>query len=236
MAHHPRVLIQVACWNSAETLGECLTSLIEQSYQEWIAIVYDDGSSDSTRSVISQYAKLDHRITPYFAQTNKGVNVARNEILLKAQNMRWDVMTVLDSDDVAEPYFLADCVSLLDKGAMVVRCWNARYDKNLKQKKYEFLACAQVCLWREDVELLGGYRLKPFTADDDFMERLERLSVLKRGVVCHTARVVQRMRIHDTNLSKSKGSMERDEYEAKSRSLARKSYCISDLKVEEWRG
>lgn len=225
------ILIQVTAYNSANTIQDAIESLIQQTYSNWVAVVFNDGSTDDTSRILNKLARQDKRVRVVSTKVNVGVNRARNEILKASEDIPWSVMTVLDSDDVAEPYFLADGLELLQKGAKVVRCTNERWDSGLKKKHHTFLACAQVFVRREDVELLGFYRLKPFTADDDFMERLEKLAVLTSGVVCHSLRSLQKMRVHRNNLSKTKGSAEREKYEAKSRRMTRRAWSVEALHV-----
>ena len=229
----PLIMVQVAAYNASGTIEAALQSLMHQTYKNWIAFVYDDGSTDNTPAILSDIASKDERIKVISSDENSGINVARNEILKQSHHIPWGVMTVLDSDDVAEPYFLADGLDLLQKGASAVRCWNERWDSELKKKQYGFLACAQVFVKRKEADLLGFYRLKPYTADDDYMERLEKLIVLQGGIMCHSIRPLQKMRVHANNLSRSKGSLKRIKFERASRRMSRAAFQLNKLYVPE---
>ena len=229
----PLIMVQVASYNASGTIEAALQSLMHQTYKNWIAVVYDDGSTDNTPELLPEIASRDQRIKVVLSNVNSGINVARNEILKQSKQIPWVIMTVLDSDDVAEPYFLADGLGLLQKGASAVRCWNERWDSEFSKKQYSFLACAQVFVRRKEANLLGFYRLKPYTADDDYMERLEKLIVLQGGVMCHSIRSLQKMRIHANNLSRSKGTVARVKFERTSRKMSRAAFRVNKLHVPE---
>lgn len=53
----PRVSVIIPCYNQAKYLPETLDCLINQSYQNWEAIVIDDGSDDKTADVVSTYIR-----------------------------------------------------------------------------------------------------------------------------------------------------------------------------------
>src|SRR6202008_2418581 len=47
--------------NAAMTLTATLRSVIQQSYAEWEAIIVDDGSTDRTRAIATDFAQRDPR-------------------------------------------------------------------------------------------------------------------------------------------------------------------------------
>ena len=88
------VSIIIPCYNRAHIVGETIDSVLAQSYGNFEAILVDDGSTDSTRDVVSRYA--DSRIR-YFYKANGGLSSARNFGLAVA---RGEFIAFLDSDDV----------------------------------------------------------------------------------------------------------------------------------------
>ncbi len=73
-----------------------LDSVLNQTYQNWEAIVVNDGSTDNTISVMEQYAAKDSRIKIY-SKLNGGTGSALNECL-KHSSGNW--ICWLSSDDL----------------------------------------------------------------------------------------------------------------------------------------
>ncbi len=81
-------------FNSQNTLAESINSVLSQTYENWELIIIDDGSTDDSCLIISQYC--DKRIQ-YVFQTNKGVACARNTGFINAKGY---YVAFLDSDDI----------------------------------------------------------------------------------------------------------------------------------------
>ena len=60
-----------------EYIGECLESLVKQSYEDFEIVMIDDGSSDGSSEIALSYAEKDSRIS-VIRQINGGVSKARN--------------------------------------------------------------------------------------------------------------------------------------------------------------
>ncbi|MEK7260048.1 MAG: glycosyltransferase family 2 protein [Pseudomonadota bacterium] len=52
----PRIAILLPTWNGEKFLAEQLDSLLAQTYQNFVVVIRDDGSSDGTPTLIAQYA------------------------------------------------------------------------------------------------------------------------------------------------------------------------------------
>ena len=89
-------------YNTERYLSKCIESIICQSFRDWELLISDDGSTDNTYAVAQKYAETDSRIT-VIHNVNRGVSVARNHCLEKAQG---DYLCFIDSDDTVEPSFL----------------------------------------------------------------------------------------------------------------------------------
>ncbi len=96
----PKVSVITSCYNCEKFLPECLESIRSQTMQEWELFLLDDGSSDSTRSIIEKYAQMDERIKPYYFQDNKGPYVRRNFAIERACS---DFIAIHDADDIMCP-------------------------------------------------------------------------------------------------------------------------------------
>ena len=106
-----RVGIVVAAFNAGDFIAATLESIWHQSYGEWSCIVVDDGSTDDTRAIAHDFARLDERFT-VIAMPNRGHCAARNTGI-HAHAAHVDAITVMDADDVWLPHALDTLVNCL---------------------------------------------------------------------------------------------------------------------------
>jgi glycosyltransferase involved in cell wall biosynthesis len=117
--HRPLVSIIIPTYNRAYILGPTLDSVLAQTYENYEALVIDDGSTDNTAQLVADYSRLNPRIK-YFRQDNAGVSAARNHGMGLAQG---DYLAFLDSDDIWKPWKLALQVDLLEKLPECIMLW-----------------------------------------------------------------------------------------------------------------
>lgn len=91
----PLVSVVIPAYNAQSTLAETIRSLLSQSLTDWQAVIVDDGSTDSTTSIASDFAWRDGRIT-HRRQANQGLAAARNAGLEAATGK---YVHFLDADD-----------------------------------------------------------------------------------------------------------------------------------------
>lgn len=90
----PKISIIIPAYNSARTLNRCLDSVVAQSFEDFEAIIINDGSHDTTLEIAKNYIS-DKRFI-IIDQENKGVSEARNAGI---EACRGEYITFLDSDD-----------------------------------------------------------------------------------------------------------------------------------------
>lgn len=95
-----------------------MQSVISQSFTEWEVIVIDDGSTDNTHQVTSQFE--DPRIR-YIFQENKGLSAARNTGIRAANSQ---VIALLDADDMWKEDYLEKMVATLCNHSDVVAAYS----------------------------------------------------------------------------------------------------------------
>lgn len=96
----PLVTIVVPVYNDERYVGECLDSILSQSYKNIEIICVNDGSTDNTPSILNRYA--EQRSDEFFEikiinQDNGGLSAARNTGLRQATGK---YVYFLDSDDM----------------------------------------------------------------------------------------------------------------------------------------
>lgn len=100
-------------YNRADCIMRCMQS-VEKSMQNqfWGGniehVIVDDGSLDSTASIVEDYAKQHPHVVFVKFPQNRGTNAARNEAIRRARG-KWIV--ILDSDD----YFCDTAISNIDQ-------------------------------------------------------------------------------------------------------------------------
>ena len=106
----PLISIIIPTYNHANYLSKALESVINQSFQNWEAIVIDNQSIDETRKIISGYR--DSRIK-YLRISNNGVVAkSRNAGIMMAKG-KW--IAFLDSDDWWVKNKLKICHNIIKK-------------------------------------------------------------------------------------------------------------------------
>lgn len=93
------VSIIIPTYNRAHLIGETLDSIIAQTYTNWECIIVDDGSTDNTIEVVTDYIKKDNRFKFYKRPKDKpkGANACRNYGFEKSNG---EYINWFDSDDV----------------------------------------------------------------------------------------------------------------------------------------
>jgi glycosyltransferase involved in cell wall biosynthesis len=111
MATPPKVSVIVPSYNHASYLAQRLDSILAQTFQDFELIFLDDASPDHTREVFDRYAQNpriravfnEQNSGNVFKQWNRGLGMARGEYV-------W----IAESDDYADPEFLATLVATLE--------------------------------------------------------------------------------------------------------------------------
>lgn len=105
--NRPLISIIIPVYNSEMTIGECLQSLINQSYENIELIVIDDGSDDNSLNKCKTIAKMDQRIR-LLSQANHGVAYTRNVGISSAHGQ---YVMFVDSDDLVSKTFCEDAIN-----------------------------------------------------------------------------------------------------------------------------
>ncbi|MBQ9773718.1 MAG: glycosyltransferase [Clostridia bacterium] len=94
-----KVSIIVPVYNVEKYLRQCIDSIVEQTLQEIEIICVNDGSTDSSLSILQEYANADPRIK-IIDKENSGYGASMNQGLALASG---EYIGIVESDDYAEP-------------------------------------------------------------------------------------------------------------------------------------
>ena len=126
------VSVIIPAYNVEKYIGECLDSIIFQTYKNIEIIVVNDGSKDNTLSIIRDYSKKDNRIIIIDKQ-NTGVSDTRNCGINKAKGV---YIVFVDGDDYLANDYITYMLSLIDKNdydfAFSLNCFTNKCEKQEK--------------------------------------------------------------------------------------------------------
>ena len=166
----PKISVIMGIYNCASTLPDAIVSIQKQTVSDWEFIICDDGSTDNTWKVASEFQRRDTRIVLLKNDKNLGLNATLNKCLSVT---RGKYIARMDGDDICAPERFERELALYDKHpeAGVVSCSMSFFDENgvfgkmlydPAPQPMDLLHGSQFChagaLMRRDVLLtLGGY-------------------------------------------------------------------------------
>lgn len=105
----PTCTVVVPCFNRADILGECLNSLIAQTFDDWEAVVVDDASTQGDVEAVVR-GMHDPRFTFVRHEENRGPSAARNSGVRRGTGA---MVFPLDDDDRLAPQCLERLTAVL---------------------------------------------------------------------------------------------------------------------------
>lgn len=131
------VSIIVPVYNAEKHLGECIESIINQSYENLEIILINDGSPDNSIEVLREYEKKDKRII-VVDKENEGVAKTRNRGIDLATGK---YLVFSDSDDLYDTAFIEKAVNMLENGqAEYLSCAFETFNENGSLKIVDYLS------------------------------------------------------------------------------------------------
>lgn len=106
-----KISVIVPVYNTKKYLSRCLDSLLAQTLRGIEIIIIDDGSTDGSGQVCSEYARRDSRIT-LLSQQNRGQAAARNLGIDRAMESGSEYLAFVDSDDWVLPEYFETLYSI----------------------------------------------------------------------------------------------------------------------------
>lgn len=105
----PLVSIIMPVYNTEKYLETSISSVIQQTYENWELMIVDDGSKDNSVSIIQTYAQKDQRIHLFINDSDQhGPGIARN---IGLDHIRGKYTYFIDSDDWIDKDLLTDTVT-----------------------------------------------------------------------------------------------------------------------------
>ena len=106
------VSVLLSTYNSEETLGESIDSLLNQTYKNLEILISDDGSIDSTIEICKKFQLKDERILLFSNKKNIGLTKSLNNLAQKASG---SLLARHDADDISLPDRIEEQIQFMNK-------------------------------------------------------------------------------------------------------------------------
>ncbi|MBH5321825.1 glycosyltransferase [Aurantiacibacter sediminis] len=124
----PALSVAMSVYNGERFLAPAIQSVLDQTLGDFEFLILDDGSTDSSRAIIEEFAKRDARIKPILRE-NRGLVASLNQLLGTATA---PIVARMDADDICHPERFAKQIAFLaahpDHG--VVGSWSEDIDEH----------------------------------------------------------------------------------------------------------
>ncbi len=107
----PSVSVVMPVYNCEDYLESSIDSILNQTFRDFEFLIFNDGSTDRSESVIGEYADKDERIKVFNSGQNRGLVFQLNEGLRLAKG---DYIVRMDADDISMPGRLEEQVSFME--------------------------------------------------------------------------------------------------------------------------
>lgn len=104
-------------YNVEKYLHKCISSILNQYYDDFELIIVNDGSTDGSLTIIELFANNDK--VRIYDQVNGGVSSARNLGIAKSTGK---YCCFIDSDDYLEPDYLTKMVDAIESNNVDIAC------------------------------------------------------------------------------------------------------------------
>ena len=126
----PLLSVIIPVYQVEKYIGQCLDSVLAQTYTNLDIILVDDGGIDSSVDICREYQKKDNRIR-IISQENGGLSKARN---VGVEHAYADLVTFIDSDDFIHPNMFATMIPYMEEYNLdIIYCTSTR--KNIATKE-----------------------------------------------------------------------------------------------------
>jgi glycosyltransferase involved in cell wall biosynthesis len=192
----PRVSVVLPVWNGERFLAEAVESVLSQTLHRFELLLVDDGSTDATAEMSSDYARRDRRVQVIRLQRS-GIAHALNAGIAAA---RGRYVARMDADDISHPSRLQKQLAHLDANPRCVAVGSAVYvmdergghvgtsrypeehaeiTQTLMDGRSNAMAHPTVMARRKALVAVGGYRHDSVPSEDlDLWFRLSRIGTL----------------------------------------------------------
>ncbi|MDO4748245.1 MAG: glycosyltransferase family A protein [Eubacteriales bacterium] len=104
--------VLIPLYNAEKYIGECIDSVLAQTYKDFEIVIVDDGSTDRSSEIADKYAKDYSDNIRVKHKEKTGVVLTRRRLLQEAKG---EYIVWIDSDDIYKPDYLSDLSEEINK-------------------------------------------------------------------------------------------------------------------------
>ena len=218
------ISVIMSVYNSADYLRESVESILNQTFTEFEFIIINDGSTDDSWEILTEYAERDQRVKLFKNEENIGLTKSLNKGIALAQG---EYIGRQDADDLSLPKRFEKQVALLDEypEVVLVSCDLELINSEGQHIGKKEMACdrdlvpwylifynrlaghSQVIFRRDKVKSLGGYlENRRYSQDYELWCRLAKV-----GKIAVLPEILLQLRIHNKSIS-VENKLEQKEY------------------------
>lgn len=181
------ISVIIPTYNEESVILDCLRSLDNQSIKGFEVIVVDDGSTDKTMHVLSDF-RFKNKDLKIFKQEHRGPGEGRN---LGAKHAKGDILVFVDSDMTFDKHFLKMLINPILQGTtkgtfskdeivsnwsnVWSRCYNKNegwVDKRRHPRNYPDTQKVFRAVLKSEFEKVGGFTAGGYNDDWSLSEKL----------------------------------------------------------------
>lgn len=189
------VSVIIAAYNEAECIGECLSTMKQQTHPSYEIVVVDDGSTDDTPQIVRE-----HGIT-VFKGSHAGPGMARNSAVPYTSG---EILVFVDADMSFHEEFLERLVDPINRFGIVgtftkeeyvanwgnpwARCWTINCGlPERKRHPVDYPDYDKVfrAIRRADFVKVGGYDDMGYSEDYSLSRKLGKMAAYAPGAICY---------------------------------------------------
>ena len=121
------IYIRTCAYNAEKTIRKAIDSVLNQSYDEFVYYILDNGSTDRTGEIITEYAKKDKRVVPFYNKKNRVLEENPDFWLLTKKMNEDDFFCILDADDAYDLTFLEEMLDFMKENALDMAACGSRF-------------------------------------------------------------------------------------------------------------
>ncbi len=172
--------IVIPVYNCSRYIGQCVESILNQTFKDIEVLIIDDGSTDGSGDICDQYGQRDNRIS-VIHQPNSGSVAARNTGISAAKSK---YIAFVDADDWIEANMYELMMNTVKQGYDVVVCdffldYARRQERFANRLLYRTID-GRPCLQIIDMENFFKFLISPVLWNKVFVR--ERLLTIAAGV------------------------------------------------------
>ncbi len=128
----PMISVIMPVYNAQRTVTDAVTSILEQSYDNFEFIIIDDCSQDQTWAILNELAAKDSRIKLWRNRANRKLPSTLNLAISKASGK---YIARMDADDISLPNRLLIQLEFLEKNPEIGVCgsYSEIYDEDMEK-------------------------------------------------------------------------------------------------------